>query len=231
MSEVRQHRDSRQDSIPYADRLARDWRWALSEGSIFFEGRGEVYNTLHRIAARLNELKIPYAVVGGLAVFQHGVRRFTEDVDILVTREGLLQIHERLEGLGYVAPFEGSKNLRDVESGVKIEFLVSGGFPGDGKPKPIAFPDPAQAGIDRDGVRFINLDALLELKLASGMTGAGRQKDLADVVALIKVLHLQEDFGKRLNAYVGETYAELWKEAQAAENYERKDEREGWRDP
>ena len=34
------------------------------------------------------------------------------DVDILVTREGLKTIHERLEGLGYVPPFTGSKNLR-----------------------------------------------------------------------------------------------------------------------
>src|SRR5262245_58378944 len=98
---------------------------------MLFEGRGEVYKTLHRITARLNDLKIPYAVVGGLAVFNHGVRRFTEDVDILVTREGLSQIHQQLEGLGYIAPFAGSKNLRDTESGVKIEFLVTGGFPGD----------------------------------------------------------------------------------------------------
>jgi len=200
----------------------------MTEASIFFEGRGEVYATLRRISARLTDLKIPYAVVGGLAIFHHGVRRFTEDVDLLVTREGLAEIHRTLEGLGYVAPFTGSKNLRDTQSGVKIEFLVTGAFPGDGKPKPVAFPDPAQTAFEHEGIRFIRLEPLIELKLASGMTGAGRQKDLADVVALIKALHLPEAFAERLNAFVRPTYADLWRQAQAAEDYDKQDEREGW---
>ena len=63
------------------------------------------------------------------------------DVDILVTREGLSVIHAKLDGLGYVPPFSGSKNLRDAEHGVRIEFLIAGEFPGDGKPKPVAFPN------------------------------------------------------------------------------------------
>ena len=78
-------------------------------------------------------------------MFQHGYRRFTEDVDLLVTREGLKEIHRKLEGLGYLPPFQGSKNLRDTEHGVKIEFLVTGEFPGDGKPKPVAFPAPGRS--------------------------------------------------------------------------------------
>ena len=51
-------------------------------------------------------------------------------------------------GLGYIPPFTGSKNLRDTEHGVRIEFLIAGEFPGDGKPKPVAFPDPAEAGVE-----------------------------------------------------------------------------------
>ena len=54
----------------------------------------------------------------------------------------LSAIHAKLEGLGYVPPFSGSKNLRDTEHGVRIEFLIAGEFPGDGKPKPVAFPEP-----------------------------------------------------------------------------------------
>lgn len=77
-----------------------------------------------------------YAVCGGVALNAHDFRRFTEVVDILVTRESLKVIHDRLDGLGYVPPFRGSKNLRDVEQGVRIEFLLSGDYPGDGKPKP-----------------------------------------------------------------------------------------------
>ena len=59
--------------------------------------------------------------------------------DILVNREGLATIHEQLEGRGYLPPFTGSKHLRDTELGVKVEFLVSGGYPGDGQPKPVAW--------------------------------------------------------------------------------------------
>ena len=70
---------------------------------------------------------------------------FTEDVDILVSPQALKAIHDHLDGRGYVRPFEKSKNLRDAEFGVKIEFLVEGQFPGDGKPKPVAFPNPGRS--------------------------------------------------------------------------------------
>src|SRR4051812_20245237 len=131
--------------IDYEQLLDRDVWWAIKEGSMHFEKGSAVHKTLERIARRLDELNIPYAIAGGMALFFHGVRRFTEDVDILVTPEGLRAIHGRLEGLGYVSPFAGSKDLRDVEYGVRIDFLVTGDYPGDGKPKPVAFPDPAEA--------------------------------------------------------------------------------------
>ena len=64
------------------------------------------------------------------------------------------------------------------------KFLIAGEFPGDGKPKPVAFPDPGEVGVLIDGVRYVNLPGLVELKIASGMTGnLGRMKDLADVIA------------------------------------------------
>ena len=105
-----------------------------------------------------------------MAMFLHGYRRFTEDVDILVTREGLERIHEALEGLGYVRLFAQSKALRDTDGGVKIDFLVTGQYPGDGKPKPVAFPDPDEAAVDVDAVRVVNLPTLMQLKIASGMS-------------------------------------------------------------
>jgi hypothetical protein len=202
--------------ITFEDRLARDSHWAMSEGSLFFENKGAVQESLRRIARRLNELGIPYAVAGGMALFHHGYRRFTEDVDILVTREGLKAIHDALEGRGYVRPFERSKNLRDTDSGVKIEFLIAGDYPGDGKPKDIKFPEPQTVVIEHGEIRFISLPALVELKLASGMTGAGRLKDLADVQELIKVLHLPRDLAANFASSVREKYAELWDDVHRA---------------
>ena len=145
--------------IPYEKRLDQNSRWALSEGSIFFEDKGAVQQAMRRIAKRLDELGVPYAIVGGMALFQHGFRRFTEDVDILVTRDGLKTIHDNLDGRGYLPPFTGSKHLRDTELGVKIEFLVSGGYPGDGKLKPVAFPDPETVSEIIDGRNYIRLTA------------------------------------------------------------------------
>lgn len=190
--------------------LDRDPRWALSQGSQFFEGKGAVQEALLRITRRLNELGIPYCVAGGMALFHHGYRRFTEDIDILVTREGLKVIHARLDGLGYLPPFPRSKNLRDTENGVRVEFLVAGDFPGDGKPKPLAFPDPTTAGTLSQGISFLSLPRLIELKLASGMTNPGRIRDLSDVMELIKLRNLSESFAAELNPYVQSKFRELW---------------------
>jgi hypothetical protein len=199
--------------IAYEQRLNQDVRWAFQEGSMHFEQASAVHKTLVKIAQRLDALSIPYAIAGGMALFFHGYRRFTEDVDILVTREGLQAIHTRLEGLGYLPPFEGSKNLRDTDSGVRIEFLVAGDYPGDGKPKPVVFPTPEAASEVIAGVRCLRLASLVELKLASGIT-PGRRKDLGDVQELIRLLHLPQDYAMQLNPMVQALYSELWQEVQ-----------------
>jgi len=201
---------SLQPPVSYESKLANDLRWALSEGSRFFAGQSDVHAALRKVTRQLDLLGIPYAVAGGMALFAHGVRRFTDDVDILVSGAGLKAIHEQLEGRGYVRPFPKSKNLRETEHGVKIEFLVEGQFPGDGKPKSVSFPDPSQVAVQRDGIRYLNIETLIELKLASGMTSPDRLKDLADVQALIQTLGLSEEFGNALNEFVQPKYLELW---------------------
>lgn len=197
-------------STTYEERLDQDFDWALREGSMHFENESAVHKTLRDIAKRLDELGVPYAVAGGMAMYFHGYRRFTEDVDILVTREGVARIHEELEGRGYLPPFAGSKNLRNTMTGVRIEFLISGGYPGDGKPKPVAFPDPANVTLAIDGIKFLDLQRLVELKLASGMTHPRRKKDLVDVEELIAAINLSKDFADELDPFVRETYLELW---------------------
>jgi hypothetical protein len=194
----------------YEQRLRLDRRWAMDEGDLHFQRNNAVFKALRKIACHLDELGVPYAIVGGMALDAHGFRRLTVDVDILVTREGLTIIHEKLEGLGYLPPFEGSKQLRDTEHGVRIEFLVAGEYPGDGKPKPVAFPDPAVASVAIDGALYLSLPKLVELKLASGMTNSGRLKDLGDVQELIRVLDLPADMAAELNPFVRERYLELW---------------------
>ena len=139
-----------------------------------FEEASAVHRTLRRIVKALEELGVPYAVAGGMALFLHGFRRFTEDVDILVTKDGLRLLHERLEGLGYVALFRGARTCETRTTGV-IEFLTAGDYPGDGKPKPVAFPDPAAVGVQKDGIRCVSLPALVELKSRPGLQPAAAQ--------------------------------------------------------
>jgi hypothetical protein len=196
--------------VPYEQRLKNNRSWSMEEGDRHFQRDDSVFKTLRNIARRLDELGVPYAVAGGMSLEAHGFRRLTVDVDILVTREGLKVIHERLDDLRYLPPFAGSKNLRDTQYGVRVEFLIAGEYPGDGQPKPVAFPDPAQAAVEINGVRYLSLPALVELKLASGMTNLGRLKDLADVQELIKALTLPSNFADQINPYVRDKYLELW---------------------
>jgi hypothetical protein len=184
---------------------------AIREAGAFFMGEDPVHRALHAIAERLGSLQIPYAIAGGMALVAHGFERTTTDVDVLVTPSGLLAVHEQLEGLGYVPPFPGSKQLRDINTKVRIEFLVTGQYPGDGKPKPVAFPDPTDVAVDIDGIRYLRLSTLIELKLASGITGGVlRLKDFADVVALIGVLKIPSSFAEQLSPYVQDKFCELW---------------------
>jgi hypothetical protein len=195
--------------IAYEQRLDSNLRWALEEGSMHFEQTSAVHKALRKVIARLEALGIEYAVVGGMALFAHGVRRFTEDVDLLVDRDGLKRVHDELEGRGYLPPFSGSRHLRDAELGVRIEFLVAGEYPGDGKPKPVSFPDPGGASVVIDQMRVLTLEKLVELKLASGMTTIHRAQDVADVVKLIRSLRLSAAFAERLHPFVREKFREL----------------------
>ncbi len=205
------------ETPPYERQLDASWDAALSEGSRFFEERSAVQDALRRITGRLEQLGIPYAISGGMALFRHGFRRFTEDLHILVTLEGLAAIPDNLEGLGYLPRFTGSKYLRDTQTGVRIEFLVTGDYPGDGKPRPVAFPDPTEVAVDLGGIRFLSLPTLVELILASGMTGGlHRMKALTDVVALIETLRMPRDFADQLNPFVRDKFLELWDGVQQA---------------
>lgn len=197
--------------LTYEARLSNELEWAMAESDAFFQESGKVHETLKRVTRRLTELGIPHAVVGGLALFKHGFRRFTEDVDLLVTADGLKRLHAELEGRGYLPSFRGSKQLRDTESKVKIDFLTTGQYPGEGKVIPIAFPDPSDVAADMGGVPYVRLPVLIELKLASGMTKADRMKDLTDILELIKLTNLPENYVEQLHPFVREKFSELWR--------------------
>jgi hypothetical protein len=183
---------------------------AYAEGMAFFRGQGMLNNALVRIVADLERAGIEYAVIGAIALNQHGYKRFTEDIDILLTREGLEAFRSRLVGLGYRPAFEGAtKKFRTADTNVPVEFVTAGEYPGDGKPKPVVFPAPSESVEVIDGVRTLKLEKLIELKLASGITAPDRLKDLADVQEMIKLKGLGPDFAPKLDESVRAKYREL----------------------
>ena len=198
---------------------------AYEEGLRFFMGKGLLNNALRRVASDLEEHGIDYSVIGAVASNQHGYRRFTEDIDLLLTKGGLEKFREELVGLGYRPAFEGStKKFRTARENVPIKTITSGDYPGDGLPKPVQFPDPRESFVVIDGVKTISLEKLVELKLASGMTAPDRLKDLADVQELIKTKSLDESFAERLDSFVRRRFLELQKSVQEVrENESRTD--------
>jgi hypothetical protein len=188
-----------------------------AEGLRYFMGQGQLNDALSRLAADMKERGIDYMVIDAVALMAYGYPRFTEDIDLVLTPEGLEKFHSELIGLGYVPAFPGAKKrIRSTPDGVSIEVIVTGEYPGDGLPKPVSFPVPSNASIDIDGVRVVTIEKLIELKLASGMTAPDRLKDLADVQELIKVRHLTSGFAEGLNPYVQGQYLKLWRAVEQA---------------
>lgn len=185
------------------------WR-AAERGSSFFMGDAGVHRALRKLVRALDAAGIPYAIAGAMALGAHGYERMTAGLDLLLTRDGLAAFKSRASGLGYVEKSKGRCRLRDTENDVVIEILIAGDFPGDRKPKPVAFPDPAAASVDIDGVSCLALPRLVELKLASGLSAPHRLKDLADVQELIKASKLPRDLAEKLDPSVRPKYLELW---------------------
>lgn len=202
----------------FAERIASPAA-AYEEGLAFFRGQGMLNNALLRVAADLERAGIAYAVIGAVALNQHGYKRFTEDIDLLMTKEGLAKFRAELVGRGYVPAFPGAtKAFKTSADNVRVEIITTGEFPGDGKPKPVVFPDPTADSEEIGGVRTLALARLLELKLASGLTAPDRLKDLADVQEVIKLKGLPEDFAERLDASVRDKFRELQRAVAQAQN-------------
>jgi hypothetical protein len=181
----------------------------LVEAEAYFMGEGGLHAAAAEIAKRLGDAGIDYAIAGAIALGEHGLKRLTVDVDVLIRREDLDRFKAEWLGRGYVDVRPGGRAVRDTANNVKIDFLVTGDFPGDGKPKPVAFPDPREA-VAGERYRIVSLPRLVEMKLAYGMTAPHRLQDLADVLRLIRAAGLPRDFGSRLDPYVREKFDELW---------------------
>jgi hypothetical protein len=111
--------------LVYERRLCQGGDLLLREASAFFAGGGTLRQTLHRLVERLTAEGIPYALLGGLALGEHGYPRLPQDIDLLLSPAGLARFRERLVDRGYRPAlrraqgklFEGAqKTFRDSET-------------------------------------------------------------------------------------------------------------------
>ncbi len=176
-------------------------------------GIANVKKALLRFAGILDQMGVLYAIAGAMALNELGYERVTRDVDVLLTLEGLERFKASWLGRGYVEKFPGSRGVRDTENNVEIVVLIAGEYPGDGKPKPVCFPDPSVA-VRGERIALLPPERLIELKLASGMSAPHRLKDLADVLELVRHASLPRELGDRLDPSVRDKFFELWEAAQ-----------------
>lgn len=182
---------------------------------MFFQRKDPVHQTMYRLVQRLEKAKIPYAIVGAMALNAHNQRRTTDDVDVLLTAEGLAEFRRHFVDKHYEAVPGRRRRFVERKSQVRVDVLVTGLFPGSGKPGPISYPDPASVSLTIDDVRVVDLVTLVQLKLA-----ARRFQDFGDVVALIRVHQLDEAFAKRLHPSVRRDFIECLDEKRREEEYE-----------
>src|SRR5216683_2095387 len=203
------HRRTANDMVPFR------FRDRLKEIDMFFQGKDPVHQTMRRLARRLQKAGIDYAIVGGMAVNAHRYRRTTGNVDFLMNGLGFAEFRRRFVDKNYVGVRGRPLRFRDRVSGITIDILVTGLFPGSGEPGPIAYPEPEKVSETIDTFQVVDLKTLVELKLA-----ARRYRDFGDVVELIRCNHLEESFGRRLHPSVRGDYIECLKEKRREDLYE-----------
>jgi hypothetical protein len=180
----------------------------------FFEGRDAVHKTMRRIVKRLEKAHIAYAVVGGMAVYAHRYRRTTDDLDILLTPEGFAEFKRLFVPNKYAPHDRLARRFTDRANDVPVDVLVTGLFPGSGKPGPISYPDPMEVGETIKKIRVVDLLTLIQMKLA-----ARRHQDFADVVNMIHFNKLDESFAERLHPSVRRDYIECLHEKRRENEY------------
>jgi hypothetical protein len=182
-------------------------------------GMADAQKALYRLTAILEEEGLPYAIIGAFALNEYGHRRVTVDVDLVMRDADLQTFKERHLGKGYVERAPGSGRLLDTDHGVNIDVLSTGRFPGDDKPKPISFPDPATTAMRGERFALLPLARFIELKLASGMVAPHRAKDLVDVQELIRSAALPRDIVEQLDPWVRRQFLDTWQLAQTPDPF------------
>jgi hypothetical protein len=142
-----------------------------------------LFDELVAVVRALDDARVDYALVGGLAVGVWGAPRATKDIDLLVRPEDLAGAKEAVRAIGYTLEglamrfSDGTRmqRMNKVAGGqvVTLDFLLV-----DGALEP-AWQSRQRRETDFAALSVVSREALLAMKVA-----AGRPQDQADVVKL-----------------------------------------------
>ena len=156
------------------------------------------------ITRDFEEAGVTYCVIGGLSMSPHNYSRYTEDVDIIVSKDTFKLIQKNLVGkAGYVNRPGSSKNISyKLDNGKKIpiDILVEGD-----KESNFTIPGPKDIRTKINGIWYASLPKLIELKLESS-----RPRDLQDVINLIINNELTKDYTVNLEKQYKDKFLKLW---------------------
>jgi hypothetical protein len=135
----------------------------------------------------LQVIQVEAVLGGGWAVWRHGyVGRVTQDIDIALPAAGIDEFLRVAAVSGFeILPRQEGRwpKLKHNDTGVKVDILPEGARPGTAeKLAPTTIPPPSAMGAVGWTLSYMNLNSLIELKIA-----AGRARDEADVVELLRV--------------------------------------------
>ena len=163
----------------------------------------------HQILA---DAEIPHSVCGGVAVCLHGYQRNTIDLNLIIRKDDAQRVRSILEQAGLV--WDSQEAEFRSGSGMVVQFLYAGERAGSGSE--VYLPDPegdSNIGI-LEGLPVLKLSKLIEIKIACGTGNVRRtHKDLADVVELIAIRHLNNSFARFLHKSVRKDFRELVRNA------------------
>lgn len=159
-------------------------RWAMS----LFSEDPELLKLARRVCKATEA-----PVLGGIAVFLHGYRRTTEDIDLFVSDAKVVG-----DALARMGARWDEESREFVLEGVPIHLVTEKETGG-----------PPRQTVEIEGVQTVGLADLVRFKLKSGLGRPERAQDIADVLALIRLVPLDKRFATRLPAPLRKGFKKL----------------------
>jgi hypothetical protein len=152
-------------------------------------------SVLKKLLSTFQEYNIRYALIGGFALSLWGVPRATVDLDFLVTKEDMAQVHEIMTLLGYSRRYHSvnvSQYVSDLRVWGAVDFLHAFRQASLGMLQRAADKEIFARSVS---VKVALIEDLIGLKLQALVNDPTRRSgDLADIEFLLGIHHAQLDW-------------------------------------